>query len=167
MEHAWLTRNAWVFVAEGTCLNSRCFPNGQMRHNMATRLHSCENESRFFFLPFSQWFISFSVSFFLSFLVLVPNSILRLEAGQLANVCCPFKKFLQARTGIFLNAGHDRFIMYVWCQGNTPLCNALYIVRTWALWHVSRTSDTGLDDSYLLSLLLYQRHSRNCYVLGL
>lgn len=35
-----------------------------------------------------------AVSFFLSLLVLVPGSVLRLEVGRLANVYCPFKKFL-------------------------------------------------------------------------
>jgi hypothetical protein len=34
MKHALLIRNACVFVAEGTCLTSRCLANGQMRHNI-------------------------------------------------------------------------------------------------------------------------------------
>jgi hypothetical protein len=36
MEHALLTRNACVFIAQGTCLSSRCLANGQMRHIINT-----------------------------------------------------------------------------------------------------------------------------------
>jgi hypothetical protein len=39
MEHARLTRNACVFVAEGTCLTSRCLANGQVRHNICIYIY--------------------------------------------------------------------------------------------------------------------------------
>lgn len=65
---------------------------------VAARVDTCEDDSSFFLPSFiSAIYIFYCVV--LPLVVAVPGSILRMEVGCLAEVCCPFRELLQADMG--------------------------------------------------------------------